>query len=110
VFDRCDAEAASRFPAHGCHVGQPGFDPVEMRPHGLDQAFTRLGRRDAARVAGQEPQSQPGFKVPDDAAEGRLGHAELRRSPREAPLRSLATARRAIRSLTVSRAIYASKL
>ena len=72
--------------AHYCaHAASTGT-PIYLYGGRSEQALARLGRRDAARVADQKPQSQPGFKVPNDAAEGWLRHAELRCSPRKAPL------------------------
>ena len=63
-----------------------GLDLLEPRAHGAKQALARLGRRDAARGAGQQPKAEPLLEPADGVAERRLRNAELRRGPGEAPL------------------------
>ena len=67
-------------------AARSGVDLVEPRAHGAEQALARLGRRHAARGAGQQPQPEPRLEPADGVAERRLGDAELRRGPGEAPL------------------------
>jgi len=61
-------------------------DIVEMGPDIAEQPFACLGWGDAARGAGEQAQPQPFLQPADRMAECGLRHAELRRSPREAPL------------------------
>ena len=56
------------------------------RAGGAQQALARLGRRDAAGGAGQQPQAEPFLEAADGVAERRLRDAELRRRPGEAAL------------------------
>jgi len=52
----------------------------------LEQAFARLGRRDAAGGASQEPKAEPGFEAANGLAQRRLRHAELGCGASEIPL------------------------
>ena len=54
-------------------------------PTVAQQALARLGRRDAARGAGQQPQAEPLLQPAYRVAQRRLRHAELGRRPGEAP-------------------------
>ena len=65
---------------------QLGLDLLEPRAHGVEQALARLGRRDAARGAGQQPKTEPCLEPADGVTQRRLGNAELRRGPGEAAL------------------------
>ena len=58
-----------------------GLDLVEPRADGLEQALARLGRRDAARGAGQQPQPEPRLEPADGLAQRRLRDAELAPRP-----------------------------
>jgi hypothetical protein len=57
---------------------EPGLDLLEPRADGVEQAFARLRRRDAARGAGQQPKAEPFLEATNGVAERRLRHAELR--------------------------------
>ena len=54
-----------------------GLDLLKPRAHGVQQAIARFRWRDAARGAGQEPNSQSRFESPDGVAERRLRNTEL---------------------------------
>ena len=88
--------------------GQLGVDLVEARTHGPQQALARLGRRDTARGAGQEPKAEPRFEAADRVAQRRLRDSRAVAAAR-VKLRSRATARKAIRSLAFSRFIHKSR-
>ena len=65
---------------------QLSFHPVVQRPHGAEQAFSSLGRRDGARGAGQEPEPKPRLERADGVAQRRLRDTELRSGSGEALL------------------------
>ena len=65
-----------------------GVDLVEPRSGGAQQALPRLGRRDAARGAGQQPKAEPFLEAAHRVAERRLRNAKLRGRPGEAALLS----------------------
>ena len=81
-----DADGAGGLLAQLAQRGQLGVDLVEPRADGPQQALAGLGRRDAARGAGQQPEPEPLFESADGVAERRLRNAELRGGPGEAPL------------------------
>src|ERR1700722_9871289 len=89
VSEACSTDVMRRlpagFPRMAVTAANPASIPSKCGATVWIRRFARLGRRDATRVAGQEPQSQPAFRLPNDAAEGGLRYAELRRSPRKAP-------------------------
>ena len=101
-----DADGAGGLLAQLAQRGELGVDLVEPRADGAEQALARLGRRDAARGAGQQPQAEPLLQPADGVAQRRLRDAELRRGP--VKLRSRATARKASRSFRFCRAIHES--
>ena len=86
MLARRDADGAGGLLAKLAQRRQLGVDLIEARADGAEQAFARLGRRDAARGAGQQPKPEPLFESADGVAERRLRNAELRRGPGEAPL------------------------
>ena len=55
-------------------------------PNGAQQALAGLGRRHAARGAGQQAQAEPLLQPADGVAQRRLRDAELRRRPGETAL------------------------
>ena len=63
-----------------------GVDLLKPGTQGVQQAFARLGRRDAARGAGQQPKTEPFLESADGVAERRLRNAELRCRPGETAL------------------------
>lgn len=63
-----------------------GLDLLEPQAHGVEQAIARLGRRDAARGAGQEPKPEPFLEATNGMAEGGLRNAQLRGGFGEAAL------------------------
>ena len=86
MLARGDADGAGRLVAKLAQRGELGIDLVEARPDGPQQPLAGLGRRDAARGAGQQPQAEPLLQPADGVAERRLRNAELRRGPGEAAL------------------------
>ena len=66
--------------------GQLRVDLVQARPGGTQQPLARLGRRDAAGGAGQQPQAKPRLEPAHGLAQRRLRDAELRGGTGEAPL------------------------
>ena len=86
MLARRDADGAGGLLPQLAQRRQFGVDLIERGPTVAEQAFARLGRRDAARGAGQQPKPEPRFESADGVAEGRLRDAELRRGPGEAPL------------------------
>ena len=81
-----DPDGAGRLVAQRAQGRQLGVDLVEPWAHASQQAFARLGGRHAARGPAQQPQPEPRLEPANGVAERRLGHAELGRGPREAPL------------------------
>ena len=57
VLRRGDPDRAGRPLAQFCQRGKLGVDVVERRPERLDQPLASLGRRYAARRAGQQAQA-----------------------------------------------------
>ena len=57
-----------------------------MWSHGLNQALARLGRRNAAGAARQEPHAKASLKSTYGAAQGWLRHAKLSGGASEVPL------------------------
>jgi hypothetical protein len=60
VVDGVDPDGAGRLLPKLTEGRKLGVDFLEARAQGVKQAFARLRRRDAARGAGQESNSQPG--------------------------------------------------
>ncbi len=77
VLVRRDADGAGGLRTELAQRGQLGVDLVQPGAHGPQQAFARVGRRDAARGAGQQPDAEPLFESTDRVAERGLGNAEL---------------------------------
>ena len=90
-----NANGAGGFVPKRTQGRQLGFDLLKSRTHGQEEAFACLGRGDAARGAGQEPNAKPRLKRPDGVAQGRLGHPKLRSRSSKLPAR--ATVRKARR-------------
>ena len=86
VVVRGDADGAGGLVAQLAQRGQLGVDLVQPRPRGAQQALARLGRRDAAGGAGQQPQAKPRLQPAQGLAQRRLRDAELRGGAGEAAL------------------------
>ena len=65
---------------------QFGVDLVEAGADGAEQTLARLGGRDAARGAGEQPKPETRLQLADRVAQRGLRNAELRRRPGEAAL------------------------
>jgi len=61
-------------------------DLVERRPQPLEQATSRVGRRDASRRAVQQVDADALLQLPDRVAQGRGRDAETYGSPSEAEI------------------------
>jgi hypothetical protein len=83
-----DADRAGSLAAQFAECGDLGLDLLEARPDGLQQPQARLGRRDAARRASEQPQ----LEAPS-------------LTPALVKLRSRATIAKAARSLKIGCAI-----
>ena len=81
-----DADRAGSLAAQFAECGDLGLDLLEARPDGLQQPQARLGRRDAARRASEQPQLEALFQPLDRLAQCRLRHAQLDAGPGEAAL------------------------
>ena len=81
-----DPDGACRLLAKLAQGRKLGVDLLKPRTQRVQQAFARLGRRDAARGAGQQPETKPFLKPADGVAERRLRNAELRCCPGETAL------------------------
>jgi hypothetical protein len=71
--------------AYGLKLGLDLFTPWV---HGVKQAFARLRRRNAARGAGQQPNTEPFLEATNGMAERGLRNAQLRCGFGEAALSS----------------------
>ncbi len=60
------------------------MDFIEMRSHRPEQPLAGIGRRNAARRAGEEPDAKPFLQAADGMAERGRGDAEMGRRPGEA--------------------------
>jgi hypothetical protein len=78
-----------------------------MGSDGAEQALARFGRRDASRRAREEPQAEPFLEATDGVAQRRRRDLEPGGRLGKAPL---ATAMKAIRSLTFGRGIERCRL
>ena len=83
---RGDADGAGGLVAQLAQRGHFRLDLVKAWPRGAQQALPRLGRRDAAGGAGQQPQAKPFLKSTHGVAQGRLRNTKLRRRLGEAAL------------------------
>jgi hypothetical protein len=70
MLSRSDADRAGGLLAELAQRGQLGIDLIEPRPDGAQQPLARLGRRDAARGAGQQAKTEPLLEPADRMAEG----------------------------------------
>ena len=77
VIAGADPDGAGRPVLEVPEARKLGFDVVEPRRHGAQQAFARLGRVDAAGVACQQPHAKPALELADGMAEGGLRDAKL---------------------------------
>ena len=77
VFARRDADRAGRLVPELRQRFDLGLDFLEARADRDEQTFAGLGRRNAARAAGQKPKPHAGFQPADGVAERRLRDAEL---------------------------------
>ena len=72
-----DADLARRGFTQVAQGGQFYLDFLEARADGLQQVFAGLGRRHAARGAGQQAQAESRLETANGVAERRLRHAEF---------------------------------
>jgi hypothetical protein len=79
IVGRGDANGPGRLLAKFAQGGQFGRDLLDARADRAQQAFSRFGRRDAARRAHQQSDTEPRFQPANGVAERRLRHAELGR-------------------------------
>ena len=86
VLARRDADGAGGLLASSLSAASSASISSKRGADGAQQALARLGRRDAARGAGQQPEAEPLLQPADGVAERGLRDAELRRGPGEAPL------------------------
>ena len=77
MLARTDADGAGGLLAQRAQRREFGIDFLKAGPDRTHEPFARLGRRDAARGAGQQPKSEPLFQAADGVAQRRLRHAEL---------------------------------
>ncbi len=81
-----DANVSGRLLAKLAQPGQFGIDLVKPGSDGMKQPFARLGWRNIARRAREQPDTQPLFEAAYRVTEGRCRNAKLRRRVRETAL------------------------
>ena len=81
VVSRRDPNCSGGLLAKLAELLDLGRDLLEARPHSLEEALARLGRRDASGGAGQEADAEPGLEAADGLAQRRTAtrRALLRR-------------------------------
>jgi hypothetical protein len=78
IFGSCDPNSARGLLSKFAHGGQLGVDFLNSWGDGADQAFARLGQRNAARRSGQKANAKPRLELTDGLAQRRLRDAKLR--------------------------------
>jgi hypothetical protein len=86
MFDRADPDRACGLFPQRAQGRDAGIKVLKRGLQCLQQALAGVGRGNAAGGAGQQPQTQPGFKSADDLAERGLGNPQFCRRAGKAPL------------------------